>query len=163
MPDDDLNAPLIQKESKFSRFVRYVRGATAAGKKGKEIYSKAKNYSVATQSKGERAFATLAKGADYLDTAFNFFPPGKIFTKPFASVTGKINTVLELRALVKLIGTGQVTPLLLETELINLRESMLTEINSMSGDSESYSDPEENKIIVGLDGLIAFLQQQHEG
>jgi hypothetical protein len=162
MPKDDLEEPLIKKESSFSRFIRYVSGATKAGKKGKEIYSKAKNYSVATQSKGERAFATLAKGASYLDSACNFFPPGKVFSKPIALVTGKINTVLELRALINLIRTGQVTPLLLETDLINLRESLLVEIAGMSGDSESYTDPEANKIIVGLDGLIAFVQQQHE-
>jgi hypothetical protein len=162
MLDDNLDEPLIQKESKLSRFTRYVKGATKAGKTGKEMFSKAKNYSVATQSKGERAFATLAKGADYLDKACNFFPPGKIFTAPIAMVSGKINTLLELRALFKLIKTTEVTPLTLESDLINLRAWLVEELNGINVDSESYSDPEKNGIIVGLDGLIAFIQQEHE-
>lgn len=163
MPKDDLNAPLIQKESYFNRFMRWVKGATKAGVKGKEIYAKAKFYSVATQSKGERAFATVAKGFDYLDKACTFFPPAKIFSKPISLAIGKANSLLELRSLINTIKSGEVTPLTLESDLINLREALAAEIETHTAaqGSEHYQDPKENQIYVVLTDMIDLLGQQH--
>jgi len=100
---------------------------TKAGKKGKQIYDKAKNYSVATQSKGERAFATFAKGCAYIDTAAWAFPPAKAFTKPFALASGKTNSMIQLRSFLK-TNAGkwdEVVPLTLEVDLLNLREHLV--------------------------------------
>lgn len=164
MPNDDVDEPLIQQEGKFSRFIRWVQGMTKAGQKGKQIYDKAKNYSVATQSKGERAFATFAKGCAYLDKAAWAFPPAKAFTTPFAFASGKVNNMIQLRSLLNTNAGkwGEAVPITLESDLLKLREHLAAELNVNSG-SDAWTDPEENEVIKAVDGLIAWVQQREEG
>ncbi len=162
MPTDE-STPLLFKEGKVSRFTRYVKGVTKAGKKGKDIYAKAKFYSKATQNSAERKFATFAKAADYIDTAAWVFPPAKAFTKPIAFFSSKLNTLLELRALFKTLAGkwDEVLPITLEADLINLREALSDEIN-INADSDTWEDPNDNKLIQGIDGMIAMIQQKDE-
>jgi hypothetical protein len=162
MPIDEAT-PLLYKEGKVSRFLRYIKGATKAGKAGKDIYSKAKQYSVATQNRGERAFATFAKAADYIDTAAWAFPPAKAFTKPIAFASGKINSLLELRAFIKMHASNwdELVPLKLEEDLLKLRDKLADELN-VNAASDTWEDPGESPLIQGIDAMIAMIQQQNE-
>jgi hypothetical protein len=161
MPTDGLNARLIHKESKSSSFVRFVKGMTKAGKKSKDIYSKSKSYAFATQSKGERAFATFAQGCDYMDKAAWLFPVAKVFTAPIATASKQINNVIQLRAFLRECEKMEIIPLTLEYDLIEARTRLEEECTLANADDSSY-DPDDEPLIRGIDGLLAFLRQRYE-